>query len=130
MAHIERDHFKLDNNTKYIYHIIRLRNSKPIHFYVHIQSSRVISSPLAISVHHIDERSRKATVSLLARVQRIIPEVRVWVCSSNTISAICSAVIDIASYSRIGAIQVLRGVVVHVGDLLHSSAFFALSAVE
>jgi len=39
MAHIERDHFKLDNNTKYIYHIIGLRNSKPIRFYVYVHQA-------------------------------------------------------------------------------------------
>lgn len=101
-------------------YILKLCTSKPIHSHIyhpHPLLSRVISSPLAISIHHINERSCEATVSLLARVQRIVPEIRVRVGSSNTISAVCSAVIDVTSYGRVGTVQVLGGVVVHVGDL-------------
>lgn len=78
---------------------------------------RVVSSPLAVSIHHIDKGSSKVAVGLFARVQRVIPEVRVRVRSSNTVCTVCGAVIDIASDSRVGAIQVLRGIVVHIGDL-------------
>jgi hypothetical protein len=82
-------------------------------------SSRVISSPLAVSIDHIDKRSRETTISLLTRMQRIIPKERVRVRSSNTISAVCGAVVDIASHSRVSTIQILCRVVVHIGNLIH-----------
>lgn len=85
--------------------------------------SRVVSSPLAVSIHHIDESSGKVAVGLFAGMQRVIPEVRVRVRSSNTVCAVCGAVVDIASHSRVGTVQVLRGVVVHIGDLFLKVSF-------
>jgi hypothetical protein len=79
---------------------------KPIHTPISL-SSRVISSPLAISLHHIDKRPRKAAISLLTRMQRIIPKEGIRVRRSNTIGAVGSAMIDIASDSRVSSIQVL-----------------------
>lgn len=79
--------------------------------------TRVVSGPLAVSIDHINESFSKATVGLLAGVQRVIPKVRIRVGSSNAVCASCGAVVDIASDSGVCAVEILRGVIVHIGDL-------------
>ena len=109
----------------YRHRIIWVRIANNLHRYLHTPTlSRVVSGPFAVSIDHIDESFSKATVGLLAGVQRVIPEVRIRVGSSNAVCASCGAVVDIASDSGVCAVEILRGVIVHIGNLQSSCQQF------
>ena len=86
------------------------------------QSTRPVSGPLARALHNIDEFPRDNAISLLARVKLVVPKVAVWACLRNAMAS-RDAVIDVAGHvERRCAVEVLRRIVVDVGQLRGLSA--------
>lgn len=56
--------------------------------------ARPIGSPFAVAFDNIDECPSEDTLCLLARVQRVVPEERIWTAARHAIGAIDSAMVD------------------------------------
>ena len=75
---------------------------------------RPVRRPLAVALDDIDKLPSDDTVSLLARMQLVIPHERIW--TSGVTSAIYVGVASDVEWR--GAVEVVGGVVVDVRELL------------
>jgi hypothetical protein len=79
---------------------------------------RVISGPFTLSLDNIHKSPCPPSLSLLTRMKRIVPKIRVWTSFRNTVCSARGAVMNISCnvcWSR--AVEVLRGIVVLIQDL-------------